>query len=355
MPVPTRDLPRYALILAILGIVVLAFAWAAGFLSPARIGGGTIADALEGANGKVFPGFRRAHAKGLCVTGRFEANGAGGEISRAALFPKGVVPVIGRFSTGGGNPAATDGRNVFHALGLRFALPDGEEWRMAIDHTPIFIVSNPADFLALQRASVPDPATGKPDPERMKAFAAAHPETQAFLDYMKTAPLPASFANGTYYSINAFRFIDAQGRSRLVRWQFEPEAPFAALDKATLDKRPKDFLFHDLLARVKQGPLRWHMVVVLANPGDRSDNATVRWTGPHRTIDVGTLVLDHAATEVAGNCRDYNYDPLILPRGVAASDDPILAARSAAYSASFRRRAIEGPHPDAITTAGGAR
>jgi len=131
MPVPTRDLPRYALILAILGIVVLAFAWAAGFLSPARIGGGTIADALEGANGKVFPGFRRAHAKGLCVTGRFEANGAGSEISRAALFPKGVVPVIGRFSTGGGNPAATDGRNVFHALGLRFALPDGESggWR----------------------------------------------------------------------------------------------------------------------------------------------------------------------------------------------------------------------------------
>jgi len=349
MPSPT--LPRFALIAAILAIVVALFAWVGGFLTPGRISGGAVADSLQAANGKVYPGFRRAHAKGLCVTGHFEANGAGTALSSAALFPKGTVPVIGRFSTGGGNPMAADGRPVFHALGLRFALPHGEEWRMAIDHTPIFVVSTPADFVALQKASIPDPATGKPDPAKVKAFAATHPETAAFLAYMKTAPLPSSFANGTYYSINAFRFVDAHGRSQAVRWQFEPEAPFAALDPATLDKQPRDFLFDDLLARIGKGPLRWHMVVVVANPGDRTDNATIRWTGPHRQIDVGTLVLDRVATEEKGGCRDYNFDPLILPKGVAASDDPLLAARSAAYSASFRRRAIEGPHPDAITTA----
>jgi catalase len=349
MPSPT--LPRFALIAAILAIVVALFAWVGGFLTPGRISGGAVADSLQAANGKVYPGFRRAHAKGLCVSGHFEANGAGTALSSAALFPKGTVPVIGRFSTGGGNPMAADGRPVFHALGLRFALPHGEEWRMAIDHTPIFVVSTPADFVALQKVSIPDPATRKPDPAKVKAFAATHPETAAFLAYMKTAPLPSSFANGTYYSINAFRFVDTQGRSQAVRWQFEPEAAFAALDPATLDKQPRDLLFDDLLARIGKGPLRWHMVVVVANPGDRTDNATIRWTGPHRQLDVGTLVLDRAATEEKGGCRDYNFDPLILPKGVAASDDPLLAARSAAYSASFRRRAIEGPHPDAITTA----
>ena len=66
---------------------------------------------------------------------------------------------------------AADGRPVFHALGLRFALPGGEEWRMAVDHTPIFIVSTPADFVALQKASVPDPATGKPDPDQIRLTA----------------------------------------------------------------------------------------------------------------------------------------------------------------------------------------
>jgi catalase len=349
--VPSSTLPRFALIGVILAAVVALFAWVGGFLAPARISGAAVADSLEKANGQVYPGYRRAHAKGLCVTGHFQSNGAGTALSRAALFPAGAIPVIGRFSTGGGNPLATDGRNVFHALGLRFDLPDGEEWRMAIDHTPIFVVSNPADFVALQAASIPDPKTGKPDPARIGPFVATHPETKAFLDYMKTAPLPSSFANGTYYSINAFRFTDARGGSRAVRWQFKPETPFEALDKATLDRQPTNFLFDDLLARIRRGPLKWHMVVVLANAGDRIDNATVRWTGPHREVDVGTLVLDQASTEVQGHCRDYNYDPLILPKGVSASGDPILAARSAAYSASFRRRAFEGPHPDAITEA----
>ena len=349
MATPIDLAPRLAIIAAVLAGLALVFAWTGGWIGPRRISGAATADALQAANGKPFPGFRRAHAKGLCVAGRFDANGAGVPLSRAALFRAGSTPVIGRASTGGGDPMAGDGRPVFHALGLRFALPGREEWRMAIDHTPIFVVATPADFMALQQASVPDPKTGKPDPARIGPFVGAHPEVKAFLDYMATAPLPASFANGTYYSIDAFRFIDANGTSRAVRWQFEPETPLAALDRATLDKQPKDFLFDELLARVKTAPIRWHMIVVLANPGDRTDDATVQWTGPHRRIDVGTLVIDRATTEETGDCRDYTYDPLVLPEGVAASDDPLLPMRSAVYAASFRRRAVEGPRPDAIT------
>src|SRR5262249_51672009 len=157
--------------------------------------------------------------------------------------------------------------------------------------------------------------TKKPDPAKMQAFLAQHPETRAFLDYMKTAPLPSSFANSTYYSINAFRFVDAGGATRAVRWQFEPEAPFSALDKATLDKQPPDFLFDETIGRLKQGPIKWHLIVIPANSGDRTDNANVTWGAGHQRIDVGTLVLDKASTEEAGDCRDYVFDPLILPKG----------------------------------------
>ena len=84
---------------------------------------------------------------------------------------------------------------------------------MALDHTPIFPVADVASFVALQRATRPDPATGKPDPAVMKPFLAAHPEVKAFQDYMAKAVLPDSFANATYYSINAFRFTNAAGRT----------------------------------------------------------------------------------------------------------------------------------------------
>src|SRR6478672_9371370 len=42
-----------------------------------------------------------------------------------------------------------------------------------------------------------------------------------------------------------------------------------------------------------------------------------------------------------GPCRDFNYDPTILPTGIAVSDDPLLAARSAAYAKSFDLRTAE--------------
>jgi hypothetical protein len=125
---------------------------------------------------------------------------------------------------GGGNPLAGDGRNVFHAIGLSLTAPDGQEWRMAMDHTPIFPVADPQSFQELQIASTPDPKTGKPDPTKMKPYLARHPETKAFQDYIMKAPLPASFATATYYSINAFRFTDAAGTTRFVRWQIVPEA-----------------------------------------------------------------------------------------------------------------------------------
>ncbi len=347
-------LARFALIGTIIVVIAVFFGWTAGWLSPGRISGSSITDALQYNSGKIFPGVRRAHAKGLCVSGNFESNGAGVPLSRAALFRPGTVLVGGRFSLAGGNPAAPDGRNVFHALALRFVLPGGEEWRMALDHTPIFLVSTPADFQAFQIASKADSATKKPDPKRMAAFVATHPETKRFMDYMKTAPLPSSFANGSYHSINAFHFTNAAGVMRAVRWQFEPEDAFTALDKKTLDQIPPDALFDEYLARTAKGPVRWHMIVTLANPGDRTDNATIEWGSGRRRIDVGTLTLIRAVPEMQGDCRDYVFDPLILPNGVSASDDPLLAGRSAAYAASFRRRAKEGSHADPLSIHEGA-
>jgi catalase len=177
-----------------------------------------------------------------------------------------------------------------------------------------------------------------------------HPETRAFNALMGSRPIPSSFANGSYHSINAFRFIDADGTVRAVRWSMLPEAEFVALERSRFDAmnaRDRDFLFNDLFARLRTGPQRWHLVFTRAAAGDRSDNATVQWPAARERIDVGTLVIERALPEPAGPCRDVTFDPLVLPPGIAASDDPLLSARSAVYAASLRRRSGEGPHPGA--------
>lgn len=347
MPAHQRSIAGpVALIGAIVLLLVAGFAWAAGWIGPKRINGGDVTRALD-ANGGKHPGYRRAHAKGLCLSGSFTANGAGSALSTASVFRAGSYPVNGRFSVGGGNPLATDGRNVFHAMALQMKTADGQEWRLAMDHTEIFPVANVAAFIELQRATTPDPKTGKPNPAVMKPFLKAHPEVQAFQDYMAKTVLPNSFANATYHSINAFRFTDASGQTRLVRWQFVADAPLAGLDKKTLDTLPRDYLVREMIARTARGPSRWHLQLMVANPGDVTNKATVAWTGPHRTIDAGTLVVSAVQPEETEVCRDVNFDPTILPPGIAISDDPMLAARSKAYSSSFTRRAGETPGPSA--------
>jgi catalase len=48
--------------------------------------------------------------------------------------------------------------------------------------------------------------------------------------------------------------------------------------------------------------------------------------------------------------RAINFDPLVLPNGITGSDDPLLSARSAAYSQSFTRRIGEPKSPSAVTS-----
>ncbi|MDQ2702851.1 MAG: catalase family peroxidase [Pseudomonadota bacterium] len=343
-PRPFRTIARLGLIAFTVGTIGLAFAWTAGWLSPARLSGADVADVLEQHNGE-HPGFRRAHEKGTCVIGHFDSNGRGQALSKAAVFAPGRTPVFGRFALAVGSPYAPDGVPAPRSLALDLTAADGSTWRTAMNSVPLFPVGTVHDFVGLQRATTPEPTTGKPDPAKVAAFMAAHPETRAFNAFMASRPIPSSFANGSYHSINAFRFIAADGVARVVRWSMVPKAAFTALDRSRFDalnERDRDFLFNDLAARLRQGPQRWHLVVTLAAAGDRSDNATIQWPETRERVDVGVLVIEQALPESAGPCRDITFDPLVLPSGIAASDDPLLAARSAVYAASLRRRSGEG-------------
>lgn len=65
-------------------------------------------------------------------------------------------------------------------------------------------------------------------------------------------------------------------------------------------------------------------------------------------------MLESSQPQATGACRDVNYDPTVVPDGIALSDDPILAARAAAYSVSFNRREREiaqGQAPEATGAA----
>ncbi|UHC20095.1 catalase family peroxidase (plasmid) [Methylobacterium currus] len=340
---------RLSAIGAVLAGTAGTFAYAGGWLSPGALTPARVIDRFQEVNGP-HPGFRRNHAKGMCVVGRFAASGAGARLSRAGVFAEGrVTPVEGRVALAGGQPYAADAGTTVRSLALRFRLPDGEEWRTGMNDIPVFPVRTPEAFADQLLAAKPDPATGKPDPARMHAFLAAHPESAAAAALIKARRITSGFADDTYWSLNAFRFVAADGRATPVRFAYLPERAAAPEIGAQAPGADQNVLFDDLAATLRREQLRWRLVVTAGRPGDPTDDATKPWPADRETVDAGTLTLTGAAPEAAGNCRDINFDPLVLPDGIAPSGDPLLSARSAAYSRSFTRRAGEAKSPSAVT------
>ncbi|MCD0504899.1 catalase family peroxidase [Bordetella petrii] len=338
------DARQICLRLGAIGAIVLfsgaAFAYVGGWLDPQRLTPDRVVDALE-ANSGVHPGFRRNHAKGVCVTGHFESSGAAHALSAAAVFAAGNTPVTGRLALPGGNPYAPDSSVPIRSFALQFTSPNGEQWRTGMNSMPVFPLSTPQAFYDQQLAARPDPKTGKPDPRRMQAFFAAHPEAAPFLAWARTARPSASYATESYFGLNAFYFEDARGKRQPVRWRLAPLDAGPA--PAAQPGHDADYLQSDLQQRLAQGPLRWRLLVTLGAADDSTRDATRQWPADRPTVDAGTVVITGSAPQDTGPCRDVNYDPTVLPPGIAISDDPLLAARSAAYAASYERRTHEGP------------
>jgi catalase len=332
-----------------IGVVLLAtagtFAATAGWLSPDRLDPKRMIDRFEAVNGE-HPGFRRNHAKGVCLTGWFESNGGGARLSTASLFARGRVPVIGRFALAGGLPMMPDGPGAVRSLALDFLLPDGQHWRTGRNDIPVFPVKDAQGFYEQLAATAPDPKTGKPDPAALQAFLTAHPETARALALIKAQPFSSGFANAAYNSLNAFLFVDSAGARHPVRWSMVPDDTFAPEPAETPGDR--NYLFDALIARVKQAPVQWRLVLTVGQPGDPTNDATVPWPADRETVEAGVLTVMALQGEDAGACRDVNFDPLVLPAGIVASDDPLLSARSAAYSRSFTRREGETKPPSAV-------
>ncbi len=323
-----------------LGAVAYANDWIAAGAAMTRR---TFIDAFHFVYGS-HPGFRRNHAKGVAVTGYFEGNGNGAELSRAAVFQAGRTPVTGRFSLAGGNPFGADDPTTARGFALAFGFPGPRQWRTAMLNLAVFPDNSPQGFYDRLVAGKLVQGTGKPDPDAMKRFLAEHPETVAATAVNKKHPPTAGFADSTYSSLNTFFFVDDRGTRTPVRWSLTPLQP---AEIATGD----DGLFDALVRQLGAGPLRWRMLLTVGEPGDPVNDATLPWPPGRRVVDAGTLTLTAAETEAPGNARDVNFDPLVLPDGIEPSDDPLLSARSAVYAASYRARTGEPKSPSAVQVA----
>jgi catalase len=292
-------------------------------------------DAIEQRYG-AHPGARRLHAKGTLCRGTFTPTAAAAELTRAGIFAAGPVPATVRFSNGGGNPAEPDFVPDVRGLAVKLYGGDGDKLDISAQTSPRFPTRTVDAFIELVGALAPAPSMGW----RLPRFLAHHPRAAVAL--AAGAPAlrpPASYAGCRYAAIHAFRWVDAAGGERYVRYTWRPAVASSPLSLREARRRGADYLQEDLAERLRGGPVTFTLDVQIAAPQDPTDDPTAVWPPGRATVDVGTLAVTALETTRETGGDIVVFDPARVPDGIELSDDPILRARSRLYSESIERRA----------------
>src|SRR4051812_48458309 len=285
-----------------------------------------VIDSINALTGE-HPGHRAAHAKGTLLTGTFTPNGSG--LTTAAHMQETPSRMTVRFSNGGGDPQIPDYAQEGRGMATKFYLPDGDKADIVALSLPAFFVRTPEDFHSFTLA--------RKDPEKlMPDWLGAHPEALPPIQAALGAEPPVSYATVAYNSIHSFRWTDAGGTARYVRYRWEPEEGEQSLSREEAKERGRDYLQEEIVAR---GESAFRLVVVIADESDPVDDPTVAFPDERERVEVGRLVLTGPETEREQGGDILVFDPVRVVDGVELSDDPILRFRSDAYRESVKRRA----------------
>lgn len=152
--------------------------------------------------------------------------------------------------------------------------------------------------------------------------------------------MTGSYATDTFYGVNAFHLVAADGKRTAIRYRILPSSPPTTLSAEELEAQPDNFLRTELESRIGGGPLVFSLVAQLAASGDPTDDATALWPEDRDVVELGRIELHTLLDEEEGGKEQKRviFDPIPRIEGVDASDDPLLEMRAAIYLISGRER-----------------
>ncbi len=293
--------------------------------------------ALDDLNG-VHPGYRPAHAKGIMLRGEFTPTPKAGSLTRAPHAERKVTPVTVRFSDSGAIPTVPDNDPAVaspRGMAIRFHLAEHVHTDIIAHSHDGFPMRTPEQFLEFLRAAhASGPDAAKPTP--IEVFLGANPTALEFV--MAPKPVPTSFAREAFFGVNAFKFINKEGRERYGRYRIHPDAGTEHLDAGAAAAKGPNFLFDEIKERIAKGPVSFNVGVQLAASGDTVDDATVHWPADRPEFNFGSISILKEIPEDDQEARRVIFDPLPRVEGIEPSGDPLLNTRADVYLLSGRRR-----------------
>jgi catalase len=276
---------------------------------------------------------RAVHTKGVMLEGSFTPSTGADGLTKEPIFRGGPLPIVARFSDFAGVPDLTDNDDGASPAGFAIKIKekDGTTFDVVSNQHPDFITATADEFLDFLRAAG---AAGKGDKGPLEAFLSAHPHAQQFL---ASLTYPVSYAQATYFGINALKFTNGGGKSAFVRYRLVPQAPAKYLTPEERRAEGPNYLQDEIARRVGSGPIVFDWYAQIAGPGDKIEDPSIAWPESRKMVRLGTFTL----TKLVSNAEAAQRSLLFLPGqphpGVEPAD-PMLVLRNTAYPISLGQR-----------------
>lgn len=278
------------------------------------------------------PRHRALHAKGVICSATFTATPEARELTRAAHMSGAPVHASARFSNGGGDPNVPDYAPDVRGLAVSFELADGSRTDISAQTLRRYPFRDQEGFLAALGVSRPSPRALL----RMPGFAARYPKALAAMpESARTMASMASFAGRPYYAFHAYKWIDAGGGERFVRYTWLPTVDEPNRSRSEAKRLGPDFLFDELRAQLDREPVRMRLELQIAGDGDDPDDPSNVWPEERERVVAGTLEV----TAIDPDPDDARViDPMRVTDGIEPSGDPVLHYRPRVYEHSHGLR-----------------
>ncbi len=288
------------------------------------------------------------HARGFGLYGEFELTESMQDYTVADFMqkPGTKTPVFTRFSNFIGSKGSKDTAVDIRGFAVKFYTEEGNYDMLSLQF-PVFILADAMKFMDVTHAVKPNPVTDIPQAtvahDDFWDYVASNQESAHMVMWlMSLRARPRSWRMMEGYPINAFRLVNAQGKSTFVRFVWKPKLGVHSItmeEANIIGGIDPDFHRRDIVEAVQKGIFPEYDLGVQLIPEEdefKYDfdilDATKLW--PEETIPVkiiGKLTLNRLVNNFFAEEEQSSFDPATLVPGIEFSNDPVLQGRAFAY------------------------
>ena len=251
-----------------------------------------------------------------------------------------------RFSTVAGERGSFDLARDVRGFAVKFYTDEGN-FDLVGNNMPVFFIQDAIKFPDLVHAVKPEPHHGMPQAasahDTFWDFVSLMPESTHMLMWlMSDRALPRSFTMMQGFGVHTFRFVNAAGESRFVKFHWNPVRGTHSLDWdecVKINGADPDYHRRDLWESIEAGHFpEWELGLQVFAEKD-ADGFSFDVLDPTKIVPeelvpvrtVGRLVLNRNPDNFFAETEQVAFCAAHLVPGIDFSNDPLLAGRIHSY------------------------